>query len=310
MAAKTPQCSIDGRVIAQPFAGAMFLITYYNKKVFSKLGITPPESWEEMLAVCEKIKASGIIPIFYAGKDAWTLDLLPTVAGIRDYAGKFNDYVKQYHTNKIKNIDRKNWIDGMYKLKELVEKGFVNESFLSDTHDMAQIAITEQKAAMYIAPSALITRMVTKFPDTYKDIGAFAIPVGDKDHKYAYMSIGKTLSATDKIKDVERAKELFNYIATDEVQMAYFEKTPDLPVYLGISSDKLDIPPALKDIVDMLNNGLICEPAILKKYQTDFSISQALQNLLATKNYTPEDIAREWDEAIAKVAKLQNDPNW
>jgi raffinose/stachyose/melibiose transport system substrate-binding protein len=44
----------------QPYVFAFF----YNQSLFDKAGITEvPKTWEELLAVCEKLKAAGIIPL-------------------------------------------------------------------------------------------------------------------------------------------------------------------------------------------------------------------------------------------------------
>ena len=53
-----------GQIVAVPYmldCGAPTAI-FYNKSIFAELEITPPKTWEEMFAACEKIKAAGYIP--------------------------------------------------------------------------------------------------------------------------------------------------------------------------------------------------------------------------------------------------------
>jgi raffinose/stachyose/melibiose transport system substrate-binding protein len=43
----------------------------YNKEIFAKNGLGEPASFEELLAACDKIKASGVTPISFGNKEAW-----------------------------------------------------------------------------------------------------------------------------------------------------------------------------------------------------------------------------------------------
>jgi len=51
-------------------------LIFYNKKVFSKLGVKPPKTIDEFYTLCDKIKAAGIQPIAMGGKDAWPLHMV------------------------------------------------------------------------------------------------------------------------------------------------------------------------------------------------------------------------------------------
>jgi len=45
---------------------------WYNKALFTKVGITaPPATWDDFLADVGKLKAGGIVPLAIAGKDEW-----------------------------------------------------------------------------------------------------------------------------------------------------------------------------------------------------------------------------------------------
>jgi raffinose/stachyose/melibiose transport system substrate-binding protein len=278
---------------------------YYNRKVFEDFKLSIPKTWDQLLATCEKIKPSGITPLYLAGKDTWTFELIPQVFGLMDYEGRYSEYNQKYHNFEIKNSDRKNYIDGMYKMKDLVIKGLINATYLSDTHSMAQEALTSGNAAMYVGLGSLSARLVNAFPDKYKDIGAFAVPVDNDGNKdYICQEIGKVLAATDKNKDVARVKELFNYLASKEVQLAYFEKNPDLPVSNLLSSDEVNLPPSLKDILDLRNGeNVVIEPGLTNVFSSGVDIPTGLSQILATDNYKPENLMKEIDDGLAKDAK-------
>ena len=52
----------DGKIYAVPFASQTQLVIY-NKKIFDENGISEPQTWDELIAAAEKLKAAGIIPI-------------------------------------------------------------------------------------------------------------------------------------------------------------------------------------------------------------------------------------------------------
>ncbi len=47
---------------------------WYNKALFEKAGIAEaPETWDELLAACEKLKSAGIVPIVQGGSNQWPM---------------------------------------------------------------------------------------------------------------------------------------------------------------------------------------------------------------------------------------------
>ena len=60
----------DG-IYALPYAANAAGILY-NKDMFEEHGWEIPETWDEFLALCEQIEASGIWPLYFGYKDTWT----------------------------------------------------------------------------------------------------------------------------------------------------------------------------------------------------------------------------------------------
>jgi len=48
-----------------------FAAFFYNKEVFDQAGVTPPETWDEFLDVCEQLKNSGVTPIALGSRERW-----------------------------------------------------------------------------------------------------------------------------------------------------------------------------------------------------------------------------------------------
>lgn len=61
----------DGRKYFLPLT-QHYVAFFYNKKVFANAGVAKvPETWDEFLDACEKIKATGVAPIALGSKERW-----------------------------------------------------------------------------------------------------------------------------------------------------------------------------------------------------------------------------------------------
>lgn len=63
-------CTYNGRIYLLPVT-QHFVGFFYNKKVFSDNGLTPPKTWEEFLQLSKQLKARGIIPLALGSKAKW-----------------------------------------------------------------------------------------------------------------------------------------------------------------------------------------------------------------------------------------------
>ncbi|OKK04417.1 sugar-binding protein [Streptomyces sp. CB03234] len=62
---------IDGTPYGVPMRGTQPVLLFHNKKVLADAGVTPPRTWEELLAAVEALKAEGVTPIALGGGDKW-----------------------------------------------------------------------------------------------------------------------------------------------------------------------------------------------------------------------------------------------
>ena len=70
-----PTVSANDQVYGAPFGSAFGGGILYNKKVYEKLGLEIPETWDEFMANNAKIKAAGIDPVIQSYGETWTSQL-------------------------------------------------------------------------------------------------------------------------------------------------------------------------------------------------------------------------------------------
>ncbi|MEU3466240.1 extracellular solute-binding protein [Streptomyces sp. NPDC006733] len=62
---------INGKSYGVPMRGTQPVLLFNNKKVLSENGLTPPTTWEQLLADVQTLKAKGVTPIALGGADQW-----------------------------------------------------------------------------------------------------------------------------------------------------------------------------------------------------------------------------------------------
>ncbi|WP_316311404.1 extracellular solute-binding protein, partial [Clavibacter michiganensis] len=64
--------TVDGKIYAMPCETVQPIILYYNKKIFDQVGVEPPESWDDLMALVPRFNAKGIAPLSLGGQSRWT----------------------------------------------------------------------------------------------------------------------------------------------------------------------------------------------------------------------------------------------
>jgi raffinose/stachyose/melibiose transport system substrate-binding protein len=299
----------NGKLYAVPIDSVVLSGVFYNKKVFEKAGVKIPQTWDELLAVCEKVKAQGVTPVYYSGKDAWSVQP-PTISGLlNDAKEKGTDtfgLMEQINTNKLKYADCTNFVGSIEKTKNLIDLGYVNETYLSDTVDNAHQALANGECAMYINGTWCADNINKKFPDKIDDIGAFAIPTTSGDN-YINMFTPYSLALTTNCKDPELGKKVLNYIASKEAQQIYANAQPGVYLNKNVTSD---IPKATEDLKKIMDSGKsMTDWEEINKYAYG-NLSEPLLNYYTGMLKDAKEVAQALDQETERNAKAQGDSNW
>ena len=155
-------CTYDGTQWGVPFQMQANCIGVYNQAIFDECGIDGwPETWTELLADCDKIKAAGYTPIAMGNKDQW----LAESAFFNTYAYR---YVDQAWFDSLKNNQGAKFTDEQF-VKAL--KGFQNiaQYFNSDMNSIDQDEMFSlyynKKAAMFFDGAWSVGTMISSCPE-------------------------------------------------------------------------------------------------------------------------------------------------
>lgn len=150
----------DGHYCAAPFEyGVMGL--WYNTDMFKRYGWSVPETWDELLSLCEKAKGKGIDPIAFQGRYpryiSYTLeDLIQRIGGAEAWLG-------------VQNLKEGAWdspavVRAIGMVQDLRRKGYIPDSYMGLSHTEAQMKFVQGKAAMIPCGSWLENEMKSNTP--------------------------------------------------------------------------------------------------------------------------------------------------
>jgi raffinose/stachyose/melibiose transport system substrate-binding protein len=203
------------------------MIWYYNKDLFDQAGLdadTPPKTWDDLLAACDKLKAKGIAPIgggiqdgywgewFFGHALAQNVDSTGEVVDLFTGARDFRD--PKYHEH---------WV----RLEELKKHDFLNADMSSLELYPGIDLIVAGKLAM---GEAIGTRLPADSKATKGRIGVMVLPVygkGKMGGKPILDSQG--LGISSNAKDPKAAAAFLEYLNTPERLQAFWDKTGWIP---------------------------------------------------------------------------------
>ncbi|MCF1452970.1 extracellular solute-binding protein [Agrobacterium vitis] len=150
----TKSMEIDGKKWGIPYSTYQWGI-YYRKDIFAAQGITPPKTWAELLAACDKLKKAGITPFTIGTKALW-----PT-AGWFDYLDlRVNGY--EFHMDltagKVPYTDPR--VKAVFaKWDELIKPGYFIANHAALDWQDAMPQFVQGKAAMYLMGNFAVAPM-------------------------------------------------------------------------------------------------------------------------------------------------------
>jgi ABC-type glycerol-3-phosphate transport system substrate-binding protein len=202
--------SVDGKQYFLPTAWYWWAV-YYRPSVFEKYNLTPPESWDELMTVCETLKSNGITPFTIGTKYRWT------AAAWFDY---FNMRINgpEFHINLMlgkESYTDKRVKDVFTRWGQMIDKGYFIENPAAYTWAEAIPFMADESAGMYLMGDFIRD----SFPEELvSDLDFFRFPIID-----ASVPVGED-APTDgyfipaQSKNPEAAKALLAWFGSKEAQ--------------------------------------------------------------------------------------------
>ncbi|MEM9224622.1 MAG: ABC transporter substrate-binding protein, partial [Pseudomonadota bacterium] len=224
LASTKESMTIDGKQYGVPYTYYQWGI-YYRPDVFEKVGVEPPKTFDELLAVCRTLQENDIAPLTIGTQFLWP------AAGVFDYLNlRTNGY--EFHmdltSGNVKYSDDRvrevfaNW-------KKMLDAGCFIDDHATMSWQDALTPFVKGEAAMYVMGNFSVSAMRDGGLSD-DQIGFFPFPVINPDVPRAEDAPTDTFHLPTNAKNKEDAKKFLAFIARPDVQTEWNEAIVQLPI--------------------------------------------------------------------------------
>ncbi|SCF56639.1 extracellular solute-binding protein [Streptomyces sp. Ncost-T10-10d] len=232
-------------------AGSSVIGAIYNKKAFAEAGVEPPKTWSELLDVCAKLKAKGVIPIALGAQTAWVTQLITYALVPNAVYAKNPGFDAEMAAGRA-HFRGSGWAGAMGKYQELQRRGFFNDNPNGTTYEQQTSMVASGKAAMAVQVSAVLAnfRRATRTPD---DLGMFPFPGGD-DASNLWIPAGIVvgLGVSARSRKAAGAEAFIEFLGKQENVDRWAQSVAAIPFKRDASTE---IDPVLNDFLPIIDDN-------------------------------------------------------
>ncbi|WP_256972607.1 ABC transporter substrate-binding protein [Saccharibacillus sp. O23] len=278
----------DGKQLAVPYQ-LVYNDPIYNVKLFEKYGLTPPKDWEGFLALCQKLKDNGIIPIAFAGADIGPGQFMNTMVMNNEPS---EDIFEKVEAGEAKLTDEW-WVKTLTQIKELNDKGYFQPDALGTKDAAAGALFIQEKAGMLASGSYQLAQNAAQNPNLEQGLLApITVSAGEAKYEGVHTSTFM-LAVNSKSKHPEEAKKFLEYLSQPDVAGEYANATGQNVTVDGVSYTS----PELKVAEAWTSKKTLFQPRFtIKNGDNQKAVTNSIQAVLG--GASPEEAAQEAQAVI------------
>lgn len=293
--ARAPWTTPEGKIFAMPFLAVSHGI-YYNKDLFAELGISIPQTWEELIAAAGEIKAAGYIPFANGIADQWDIaevvfmSLAPNFIGGREGRLAYDAGERAFNDANVVAAFK-----AIQDLKPYLPEGFEAISY-NDSKALFQLG----RAAMYFDGSWTISEFVAANPRFEWSVFAVPPPSGKQAQLTFHPDNGIAINPASR--NQEAAKTFLRWLTSPEAAKVVGDQLPGFfPMIL--SSPKLDNPYANAFLSLNQGRGLDVRwpwPSMMSGEPSGYNLMMDGAIAVLTGSMTPQQAADALQNGLAR----------
>ncbi len=274
------------------------MVTFYNKQMFEEHGLAVPTTWDEFIAVCEALKAKGIDPIIFGGKDQWPVNMIigELEKSLVRPGGTNQDFYEKLKTEETGFNDPR-WVEVFAKLQQL--SGYFQPNATGLDYGQAPGLFAQGKAAMMIDGSWSLAQIEDASPSF--ETGVFLLPGGNKpeDNGTAATKYGFGWYVNKDSENVDAAMKYLEFLTQKDNYQQYTNMVRMLPVMKDVVTES----PIINEVDKLMEKQQ-------SLWENTFMPGAAYQHTFYAMELIFGKIAPE--EAAANMQKdfIQSKPNW
>lgn len=287
-----------GEINALPMANNA-LGVIYNREIFAEHGLEVPTTWDELMDVCERLKAAGVAPFYATAADAWTtlepfLTLGPEIQP-DDFFPRLREEGASVGPDSSVSF-QKDYPEVFEKMGVLYDQ-YAQDGWRSRGYDDGNAAFARGESAMYVMGIWSFSQILANDPDI--ELGMFPMPgTDDPEDRLIVTGVDVAVTIGRETAHPEEALRFVNYLLSPETVARYTESQVAL-------SPLADAPPpsfdALREITPFFEAGKI-SGFLDHQIPAAFPLQQILQQFFFDADATAamERLDKEWARFAAR----------
>jgi raffinose/stachyose/melibiose transport system substrate-binding protein len=269
---------------------------FYNKKIFSELGLSVPATEADFYAALDKIRAAGKVPLALGTADQWeTNQIVFTSIGANRWKGEEGRQGLLKGSKKFTDPEFVSTWEQMSKWAAYLPKGYQ-----AQTYGDSQNLFSTGRAAIYPTGSWDISHFEK---EANLDFGAFRTPVAKKgDTCYISDHTDMGMGVNAKSKNKADAQVFLTWLASKEFADLYTNKNTG---FFSLSNHAVDVKnPVAKEMIGWRKE---CKSTIRLNAQIMSRGTPSMENELwnvssqvINQKMTPKDAAAQIQTGFAK----------
>lgn len=197
----------------------------YNRDMFEEHGWKIPETWDELLALCDEIQAAGVLPFYMGYKDTWTC-----LSPWNSIASSLAEATVCKDVNKGTTTFTEQYRTVAEQMKTLLKYG--PKQFVAYSYNDACTAFARGESAMFIIGNYAAPQIKSVNPDI--NIDSFVYPASNiKEENILTSGNDLQFCVMKDCQNKEAAYEVLRFFLEDENVQAYMDNQNSVPCKQG-----------------------------------------------------------------------------
>ena len=249
--------TFDGQVYAIPTSLTAEII-FYNRAIFKQLGLSIPQTWDELITMVKAIRSSGVSPFSLGNRSAWR-GSIPYMAIFDRLNGP--DLYKEVVIQHKAKWDDPAFVKAANYLIRLRDAGAYVENFNALSSDEGDVLFTTGKTPMFFIGTWMVSSLSEALGNdlSFFDFPKIPTPDGTGLRGGSLLNKDNGFAISSDSDHQEQAAVLLKHIFSQEPQKKLAE-LGDLIACVNIQYDKSKAHPVLADLMSFIaetNYGII-----------------------------------------------------
>lgn len=280
----------------------------YNAETFKKLGLSPPRNTAEFLAVCERLKRAGIVPIYEPGASRWHSALTFFEMGAT-FEARDPGLYDRLNSNTQTLAGYEPFYRALGQILLAAGRGYFGSDFMANTIEGSKKALISGAAAMTLNKIGFARSVLRVDPDSdAQSWGMFPIPWLD-NHTVSIERSAPAWFGNARSHDPAAVLKLFDYLTRQDNLDRYAAEQPE-GTSLSFPAKPVSLLPNERALFQSAHLGGEPLQGGVKYIMGQWMAIDGDFEQMLTGAMTPQRFLSNVDHRRANMARTVSDPAW